>query len=264
MEQVVLLDRPAPGVARLVINRPAKRNAIDHSVRQSLLDMLEALRGDFSVRALVLGGAQGVFSAGGDLPSMGGLDTEQATARMRHIHALCRALVDSRFSIVSAIEGIAAGGAVGLALLGDHIVIGRGARVLFPFLKLGLAPDWGQLMTLPRRVGKATAWRLVTSSDPLAGEEAFRIGLADQLVDDAEVMSGAISEAARLAQLPLDALRRTRDRLASPSASLPEELAREERDQIACLSGAEFDEGYRAFMTNRAPEFVSLATKDTP
>ena len=264
MEPVVLLDRPAPGVARLVINRPAKRNAIDHAVRQALIDALEALGAEGSVRALVLGGAEGVFSAGGDLPSMAGLDAEQAAARMRHIHTLCQALVGCGYSIVSAIEGVAAGAAVGMALLGDHIVIGRGARVLFPFLRLGLAPDWGQLLTLPRRVGAPTAWRLVTSSDPVTGEEAFRIGLADQLVEDPEVMSAAVAEAARLAKLPLDALRRTRARIASPSASLAEELAREERDQIACLTGAEFDEGYRAFMSKRAPDFVALAHTDAP
>ncbi len=264
MEPVVLLDRPAPGVARLVINRPAKRNAIDHAVRQALIDALGALHADASIRALVLGGAQGVFSAGGDLPSMAGLDVDQAAGRMRHIHMVCRGFVESGLSIVSAVEGIAAGAAVGMALLGDHIVIGRGARVLFPFLKLGLAPDWGQLLTLPRRVGKATAWRLVTSSDPVTGEEAFRISLADQLVEDAEVMGAAVAEAARLAQLPLDALRRTRDRLVSPSASLSEELAREERDQIGCLPGAEFDEGYRAFIGRRAPDFAALARDEEP
>lgn len=261
MDQVVLLDRPAPGVSRLLINRPAKRNAIDYAVRQALIDALASLRQDVSARALVLGGAQGVFSAGGDLPSMTGLDTDQAAARLRHIHTLCRGLAASGLSIVSAIEGFAAGAAVGMALLGDHIVVGRGARILFPFLKLGLTPDWGQLLTLPRRVGKATAWRLVTSSDPIIGEEAYRIGLADQLVDDSEVMNAAVAEAGRLAQLPIDALRRTRDRLASPSASLAEELAREERDQVACLTGREFEEGYRAFMDKRTPDF-GAATRE--
>jgi 2-(1,2-epoxy-1,2-dihydrophenyl)acetyl-CoA isomerase len=264
MEPVILLDRPAPGVARLVINRPAKRNAIDHAVRQALIDALAELRTDASVRALVLGGARGVFSAGGDLPSMTGLDADQAAARMQHIHTLCRAIVDRGYSIVSAVEGIAAGAAVGMALLGDHIVIGRGARVLFPFLKLGLAPDWGQLLTLSRRVGEATAWRLVTSSEPVTGEAAFRIGLADQLVEDAEVSGAAVGEAARLAKLPLDALRRTRERLVSPSASLVEELAREERDQIACLTGDEFKEGYRAFMDKRAPDFVAATREKAP
>jgi enoyl-CoA hydratase/carnithine racemase len=77
-EKAVLLDRPAPSVMRVRINRPSKRNAIDHAVREGIIDALKGLGGDGSVRALVLGGVEGVFSAGGDLPSMAGLDTEQA------------------------------------------------------------------------------------------------------------------------------------------------------------------------------------------
>ncbi|MBR0687739.1 enoyl-CoA hydratase/isomerase family protein [Bradyrhizobium manausense] len=262
MEQVVLLDRPAPSVARLRINRPAKRNAIDHAVRQGFIDVLADLRGDPSVRALVLGGVDGVFSAGGDLPTMANLNYAQAEARMQHVHAVCRALAESGLSIVSALEGVVAGAAVGMALLGDHIVVGRRTQILFPFLRLGLVPDWGQLFTLRQRVNKATAWRLVTSPAPVTGEEAFTIGLADQLVADDDIMKAAIMEASRLSQLPIEALRRTRERLSDPSRSLDDELAREARDQAVCLTGSEFAEGYAAFMEKRAADFLELAPKD--
>jgi 2-(1,2-epoxy-1,2-dihydrophenyl)acetyl-CoA isomerase len=262
MSEVVLLDRPAPNVARLRINRPAKRNAIDDAVREGLLDGLATVRSDASVRALVLGGVEGVFSAGGDLPSMAGLDAAGAAARMRQAQAVCRALTTSGLAVVSAVEGVAAGAAVGLALLGDHIVVGPGTRILFPFLRLGLAPDWGQVFTLPRRVGQTVAWRLMTSSTPVSGEEALRIGLADQMAADGDVMRAALAEAARRASLPIDALRRTRARLLAPSASLDEELAREETDQIACLTGEEFREGYAAFFEKRAPEFPQRKVED--
>lgn len=262
MEQVVLLDRPAPSVARLRINRPSKRNAIDHAVRQGFIDALENLRGDASVRALVLGGVDGVFSAGGDLPTMANLDYAQAETRMRHVHAVCRALAECGLSVVSALEGVVAGAAVGMALLGDHIVVGRRTQILFPFLRLGLVPDWGQLFTLRQRVNKATAWRLVTSPAPVAGEEAFTIGLADQFVADDDIMKAAIIEASRLSLLPIEALRRTRERLSDPSRSLDDELAREARDQTACLTGAEFDEGYSAFMEKRVPDFLGVEPKE--
>lgn len=71
---VVLIDRPARHVARLLINRPDKRNAIDHEVRQGLMEGLTQLLGDTSTRTLLFGGVGGVFSAGGDLPSMRGLN----------------------------------------------------------------------------------------------------------------------------------------------------------------------------------------------
>ena len=253
---VVLLDRPLPHVARLRINRPDKRNAIDFDVREQLAEHLRGLLADGATRAVVLGGVGGVFSAGGDVPSMRGLSLEQAQVRMAHIHGLCRLVAGARLPVVSAMEGIAAGAVVGLALLGDRIVGGPGTRVLFPFLRLGLTPDWGQLLTLPRRVGIGAARRLLASGEPLHGEEAHRIGLLDTLVADGEVMDAAVQQAGELARLPQDAFARMKRRLAEPAASLDEELAREAADQAECLLSADVEEGYAACAGRRAPDFV--------
>lgn len=255
-DPVVLLDLPAPGVARLRINRPAKRNAIDHGVRQGFIDEITKLHADTSVRALVLGGVEGVFSAGGDVPSMVGLDEQGARDRMRHIQVLCKLLAGSRLPVVSAVEGIAAGAAVGMALLGDRILVGPNTRILFPFLRLGLAPDWGQLLTLPRRVGIGHARRILTSGQTVKGEEALKIGLADELVADAQLMDAAVERAGELARLPGEAFARMKQRLSQPSGTLAEELQREEDDQAACLRGDDFREGFAAFNEKREPDFV--------
>lgn len=255
-DAVVLLDRPAPHVARLRINRPDKRNAIDHRVRQGLIDHLKTLLGDGQTRALVFGGVGGVFSAGGDLPSMAGLDEAQARERMRHIHVLCRLVAHAPIPVVSAMEGVTAGAAVGLALLGDRIVVGRHARVLFPFLRLGLVPDWGQLLTLPRRVGLPVAQRLLCDGAAIGGEEAVRIGLADEICDDREVMARAVALAARLAQLPAGAFGRMKVRLRHPPATLEQALRHEEDDQAICLTSDDFQEGFDAFMHKREADFI--------
>jgi 2-(1,2-epoxy-1,2-dihydrophenyl)acetyl-CoA isomerase len=256
-DAVVLIDRPTAHVARLLINRPDKRNAIDHAVRQALIDALSMLLEERGTRALLFGGAGGLFSAGGDLPSMLDLDEAGARARMRHIHTLCRLVAAASIPVVSAIEGVGAGGAIGLALLGDHIVVGEGATILFPFLKLGLTPDWGQLLTLPRRVGLPAARRLLISGGPLRGAEAFHLGLADTLAPDAEAMKIAVEKAASLAELPVGAFARMKARLNGPHL-LDEELKREEDDQAVCLAGAEFVEGHDAFRAKRAPDFTAL------
>ena len=255
-DPVVLVDRPAPNVGRLRINRPDKRNAIDYDVRQGLIEGVSGLMSDGGVRALVFGGTQGVFSAGGDVATMAGLDEAGARARMQHIHQLCRLVAGLRVPVVSAMEGIASGAAVGLALLGDRIVAGRGTRVLFPFLKLGLTPDWGQLLTLPRRVGLPAARRVLSDGAPVSGEEALRIGLADVLVDDAQVMDTAVQMAQALAALPSEAFGRMKQRLNHPSASLDDELAREETDQAVCLLGEDFAEGFDAFTSRRTADFI--------
>ncbi|MDO8906582.1 enoyl-CoA hydratase/isomerase family protein [Hydrogenophaga sp.] len=255
---VVLVDRPALHVARVLINRPEKRNAIDFDVRQQLTEALSTLLIDSSVRAIVFGGAKGVFSAGGDVPSMVGLNEAQARERMQHIHVLCRLIAGAGVPVVSAIEGIGAGAAVGLALMGDRIVVGEDTKILFPFLKLGLVPDWGQLLTLPRRVGLPVARRILSDGAPVGGSEAQRIGLADTLVADGQVMTTAVAQAGELALLPSEAFARMKARLNHPSASLGEELAREESDQTVCLLGDEFVEGHDAYVNKRAADFVGL------
>src|SRR3989344_2711867 len=211
-DPVVLVDQPVPHVARLLINRPDKRNAIDFDVREQLTQRFIELLNDRTTRALVIGGVGGVFYAGGDV--------------------------------------------VGLALLGDVIVGGPGTRVMFPFLRLGLVPDWGQLLTLPRRVGIGPARRSLTSGKTVDGEEAQRIGLLDALVPDDQVMDTAVLRASELARLPQVAFSRMKLRLNEVSGSLAEELAREENDQAVCLLGDEFKEGYAAFSEKRAPNFM--------
>jgi len=256
--RLLLVDRPAPHVARILIHRPEKRNAMDYEVRQSLIDAVSDVLNDPTARALVFGGSGGVFSAGGDVPSMIGLSELEVRARMRHIHRLCTLVAEARLPVVTAIEGVGAGAAIGLALLGDYIVAGTGSKVLFPFMKLGLTPDWGTLLTLPRRVGLANARRMLTSGEAIQGPEALHTGLADEVVADSEVMDRAVAKAAEWAKLPLGAFARMKMRVNHPSASLAEEFEREANDQAACLLGAEFAEGYEAFIQKR-PAFFNGA-----
>jgi 2-(1,2-epoxy-1,2-dihydrophenyl)acetyl-CoA isomerase len=253
----VVMDEPAPRVLRLRIHRLEKRNAIDFEVREQLwaaLDGMCAAAGRW--RALVIGGSGEHFSAGGDLPSMVGLDRAQARDRMRHIARLCRQIHALELPVVTAMQGFSAGACVGLALLGDHIVVGPSTRILFPFMRLGLVPDWGLLYTLPQRVGLPVARRLLLSGDPVRGPEALHVGLADQLVEDPGVMTAAVDRAALLAALPAAAFARLKRRLALRSRSLDEEFEREESDQSELLLGADFLEGYAAFMEKREPDFV--------
>lgn len=259
---VVITDRPSPEILRVLINRPKKRNAIDFDVREQMTHALLSARADSSVRAVVLGGVEGVFSAGGDLDSMEGLDDEGARARMRHIHRLCRALAHLPVPVVSAVEGFCAGAAVGMSLLGDHIAVGNSTKIIFPFMGLGLVPDWGTMLTLPQRVGVGKARQLMTTGQITTGEEAFAIGLADKYVGDADIMDAAVEQATDLAALPQTAFARMKDRLNFPSASLDDELQREEDDQAVLLLGPEFKTGFSAAMQKYKADFSSIS-RDT-
>jgi 2-(1,2-epoxy-1,2-dihydrophenyl)acetyl-CoA isomerase len=252
------IDRAAPGVMRVLIDRPDKRNAIDFDVREQLIDALGRLLGDADVRALVLGGTGGHFSAGGDLPSMVGLSSADAHKRMQHIARLCRLMHGATIPVVTAMEGVAAGACIGLALLGDWIVAGEGAKILLPFMKLGLVPDWGMQHTLPQRVGLPAARRLFMVDKPISAREALQAGLVDDLAADGDVMPVAVGQAERFAALPQEAFSRLKARLNRPASSLDQDLAREEEDQASLLLGADFREGYAAFVEKRNPDFVRL------
>ena len=92
-------------MARLLIDRPAQRNAIDAAVRESLLAAMAEVLADPAVPAVVLGGVGGTFSAGGDLPTMKGLSQEATRERFRHIHLVCRAVAQAPLPVVTAMDG---------------------------------------------------------------------------------------------------------------------------------------------------------------
>ncbi|PMX27451.1 MULTISPECIES: enoyl-CoA hydratase/isomerase family protein [unclassified Pseudomonas] len=256
----IQIDRPVPGVLRLLIDRPEKRNAINHEVRQALIEALIIAREQTDCRAIVLGGVGEVFSAGGDIASMVDLDEDGARERMRHIHQLCCLIEQTPVPVISAVEGICAGAGVGLALLGDIIIAGTTSKFMFPFMRLGLTPDWGSLRTLPARVGVAAAKRMLISDQVICGEEAVRIGLADEFVV-CGVMATAVNRAAKMACLPQDAFARMKRRLADPAASFAEELQKEEDDQAVLLLAEDFQEGYAAFNEKRIPAFITSSRK---
>lgn len=252
---LVLTDRPEPSVARISLNRPERRNALGPDLRDALVEALEAALAEASVRAIVLTGAEGTFCAGGDISTMGGLDAAGAQARMAANHRLVRLLAGAEKPLVAAVEGFAMGAGAGIALWCDAIVMGQGARIGFPFLKMGLVPDYGLLFTLPRRVGGARARRLVLLAQPLSAAEAVAAGVVDRTVGDGEVQAAAIGEARALGAQAPEALARTKRLLLGAEGELEEVLRREAEAQAECFLSAEHAEGIAAFLEKRCPEF---------
>ena len=167
----VIVTRPTPHVAQVAINRPEAKNAIDETTRLALIEAIEAALADDTVRALLLCGTSGVFCAGGDLASMRGMSEEQARTRMQSGHKLVQLLWNADIPVVVAMEKFAIGAGAGLALVADYIIAGETARMNFPFLNLGLVPDWGSTQSLVRKAGWGTARRLVLDRASLRGEQ---------------------------------------------------------------------------------------------
>ena len=251
----VNVERRANGIARIAINRPDKRNALNDEVRNTLIAELPAVLADDAVHAILFTGEGGHFCAGGDIASMEGLNAKGARARMKANHRIVRMIAESEKPFVTAIEGFAVGAGAGLAMLGDTAVIGDGGTVGFPFFKVGLIPDYGILHTLPRRAGGAKARQILLYARMVKAADAVAMGLADELVPAGKAEEVATERALELAAMPPFAFAVAKRQLGLWPESLDAALEMEALAQAGCFGADEFAEGFSAFMEKRAPQF---------
>lgn len=252
---LIVIDRPADRVARLTLNNPERRNAIDAELRSALLAAMADELANPDSRVIILTGSPKAFCAGGDLSSMQGLDAISGRARMKHGHRIVRMMATAEKPMIAAVEGWAVGAGAGLAVLCDTIVAGRSARFGFPFLRIGLIPDYGLPMTLAQRVGVPRARQLLFYSRTVTAETALAIGLADEVVDDDAVQRIALERACELAAQPANALTMTKRMLAQIPVSLETALEMEAMAQAVSFETADALEGRTAFLEKRQPKF---------
>ena len=253
------VERLENGIARVSINRPEKRNALNEDVRLALIATLPELLRDDGVHALVLTGEEGHFCAGGDIDTMEGLDAARARARMKDNHRIVRTIATAEKPVVTAIEGYAVGAGAGLAMLGDTAVMAESATIGFPFFRVGLIPDYGILFTLPRRAGGARARQLLLYARMVPAPDAVQMGLADELVPDGKAEEVAIERAETLAAMPPLAFAQAKQQLGLWPGNLDSALELEALAQSSCFGAGEFREGFAAFKEKRAPDFRNRA-----
>ena len=259
----LLIDTPEDGIRRIAFNRPEKRNALIQAMKLELDAALDDALGDETVRVLVLTGAGGSFSAGGDIDAMAAGDTSALGASLDQSHAMIRKLVCGPKPIVTAVEGPAFGAGLGLALMGDTVVCGEGARFGLAFFRLGLVPDFGVFYSLTRRIGVARARQAIMRAKTFSGREAYDMGLADELAPDSQVQEQALSLATELAAMSPVAFAVTRQALADHPTDLETSLTIEKQGQLTCLHSPEHREGVAAFLAKRAPNFAAARGKNS-
>ncbi len=251
-------------VARVILNRPERLNALCASLVADLTAAARHIEADASIRAVLLTGAGRAFCSGADL-----LDDEPADgpgqgrgaavgARMRDgFNPMVRAWFHLPLPVVVAVNGIAAGAGSSLALCGDIVLAAKSASFVQLFApKLGLMPDLGGSFHLPRSIGTARAKGLSMLGEPLSAADAAAWGLIWACVDDADLHAEAERIAARLAAGPTQAYRRIKAAFnTEPPNTLDEQLALEARLQAELADTEDFAEGLRAFRDKRAPRF---------
>ncbi|NEA24486.1 enoyl-CoA hydratase/isomerase family protein [Actinomadura bangladeshensis] len=250
---VTVTDRD--GARVLTLNRPEARNAIDIAMRELLLAELRRAADDPAVRAIVLTGAGGTFSAGGDIRSMEDAGPDAVRARLAPVHEAVRLIATCGTPVIAAVEGAAAGLGVSLAAVCDHVVAAEDARFVAAFGRVGLVADGGLLWTLPQRVGMGRAKEMLVFGRTVPAPRAHEIGLADSLAPSGAALGAALelaAEAAALAPLPVAAAKQ----LLACTGIAPDELLEAEVEEQAALFGtADFAEGRAAFAERRPPRF---------
>lgn len=189
MSAGVLLEREG-GVAVLTLNRPEVKNALDPATVDALVAMLRILRDDDSVRSVLLSGAGNDFCAGGDVKAMGqggSRSVEQRRAGMGRYRDLVTSLASLDKPVVAAIDGVAYGAGLSLALLADIVLVSDRARMAMVFHRIGLVPDIGAWYTLPRVVGLQRAKELIYSAREFGAAEALQMNLAMEVLPAAEL-----------------------------------------------------------------------------
>jgi 2-(1,2-epoxy-1,2-dihydrophenyl)acetyl-CoA isomerase len=258
--QQIAFDRDGT-VARITLNRPDKLNALTAVMSDEIVDALEQVEGEAELRAVLLTGAGRGFCAGQDLTEFEEAyrkgdrpDIEEHLSRT--YHRLIPAMTGLPKPIVCAVNGVAAGAGVSLALASDLRIAGASARFTQAFVKIGLVPDSGGTYLLPRAVGYAKALELSLTGDLLDAGTAREIGLVSQVVPDDSLEAEAGELAARLAAMPTAALGETKRLLqASLAPALEEALLREAEAQARMGQTDDHLEGVMAFAEKREPKF---------
>ncbi len=252
-------DRPSPGVVLVTIDRPEVLNAANEQLHRELSAVWPVIDADPSAAVSVVTGAGRAFSAGGDLDMVERMTRDHGAVveQWRDAGAIVEAMVASVKPVVSAINGVAVGAGLAVALLADVSIAGESARLSDGHTRLGVAAGDHAAILWPLLCGVAKAKYYLLTSEFVDGAEAERIGLVTRCVPDERVVPEALDIAARLAAGSATAVQWTKRAinrwLQSAAPAFGESLALE----MLGFLGPDAREGLAALRDRRAPAFPS-------
>jgi enoyl-CoA hydratase/carnithine racemase len=249
------------GVATVTLNRPERKNPLTFESYRELTDFFRACAFDDDVKVVVVTGAGGNFSSGGDVFEIIGplvtMDTKGLTSFTRMTGDLVKAMRACPQPIVAAVEGICAGAGAIVAMASDMRLAATGAKVAFLFTKVGLAGcDMGACAILPRMIGQSRASELLYTGRFMTADEGERWGFFSRIVTPDQVLPQAQILARQIAEGPTFANTMTKRMLAMEWAmSVEEAIEAEAVAQALCMTTADFGRAFKAFADKVKPVF---------
>lgn len=220
-----ILTREDSGVLIITFNREAKKNALTVPMYQRLTELLQQTQHDPAIAVVLFQGSEQVFSAGNDLADFISNPPDRLDAP---VWQFLRAVSCFPKPLVAAVCGVAVGIGTTLLLHCDLVHAGSNARFSLPFVNLGLCPEAGSSLLLPRVFGYQRAAEALLFGEPFDAEAALRAGLVNQVLEPAQVLDSALARARTLATKPLAALMETKRLLKSADAPALRERIDEE------------------------------------
>ncbi len=262
MEETPVLAAVESGVLSLTLNRPQRLNAMSQPLIAALRAEIARAAGDSTIRAVLLTGTGRGFCAGADLAGTGtgavGADgrPDLGAVMETHYNPLIRAIRELPKPVIGAINGVAAGGGANLALACDIVLAARSARFDQAFVRISLLPDLGGTWFLPHTVGDARARALAMLGASVPAEEAERMGMVWQVIDDDRLMDEARKLANRIAAGPTLSYAAIKQAMNQARTNALDQQLDLERDSQRTLGrSADFKEGVAAFLAKRAANF---------
>jgi 2-(1,2-epoxy-1,2-dihydrophenyl)acetyl-CoA isomerase len=246
----------ADGVATITLNRPESLNALNAVMRAELLAALKAAGRDDGVRAIVITGEGRAFCSGADLRGGSG-EREFRRVLAAEYNPLITAVRELPKPVIAAVNGVAAGAGMSLALACDLVYAADDARFVLAFLRIGLVPDSGLTRTLVRALGRHRAAALIFSGEPLGAGEAQAVGLVNGVVAADQLSAAVRAAAVTLASGPTAAIGLAKRAINhAEDALLSESLGMEAALQELAGRTQDHAEGVAAFSEKREPRFI--------
>jgi 2-(1,2-epoxy-1,2-dihydrophenyl)acetyl-CoA isomerase len=252
-----VLSTAANGVVTLTLNRPDALNSFTVEMKEALLAALKDAARNKDVRVVILTGTGRAFSAGQDLKERQGPDVNDLGTELRtRYNPIILAMRRLEKPIIGAINGVAAGAGISVAMACDIVIASDKASFMEAFGRVGLVPDTGSSWFLPRLVGQQRAAEMMFTADSVDAATAERIGLVNRVVPADSLMDEANALAARLAQAAPIALALAKRALnRALNSNLEDALEFEAQLQSIAGRSADHKEGVAAFVEKRPPNF---------
>ncbi|UED72388.1 enoyl-CoA hydratase/isomerase family protein [Brevibacillus sp. DP1.3A] len=239
------------------LNRPEIRNPLTEAAWE-LLDTFREIQYDDQVKAVIITGTERAFSAGGNLNNVQG-DTSNAFStrkRMKQYYELLHMMRKVEKPMIAAVNGAAAGAGVSLALACVLVIAARSAFFIQSFVKVGALPDFGGIHFLTQSLGPHRAKELMMLGERISAEQAYQLGMVNEVVDDSSLLERACSIAQKIAEGPSLSIGLIKQLVHySANVSLEEFLELEAFGQGVCFQTEDLKEGVTAFFEKRAPQF---------